>query len=83
MAGRGEPGDVRTAAIALATLALCFVFLALWAGYDLPNVVNCTDTDALIVTVDISAPRERDGELMKREFFGCDWYWYTAGARGD
>ena len=71
----GEPGDVRTAAIVLATLALCFVFLALWAGYDLPNVVNCTDTDALIVNVDVSAARK--GELIKHEFFGCDWYWYT------
>jgi hypothetical protein len=77
----GEPGDVRTAAIVLATLALCFVFLALWAGYDLPNVVNCTDTDALIVTVDVSAARK--GALIKHEALGCDFYWYTAGARGD
>ena len=82
----GEPsgaGDGRTALKVFAILALLFVLLTLWANYDLPNVINCTDTDTLIVTVDMSAPRERHGELIKREFFGCDWYWYTAGAGGD
>jgi hypothetical protein len=71
----GEPGDERTALIVFAILALCFVSLAIWTNVDLPNVVNCTDTDALIVTVDVSAARK--GELTKREAFGCDWYWYT------
>jgi hypothetical protein len=71
----GEPGVDRTALIVFVLLALLFVALVLWANYDLPNVVNCTDTDALIVNVDVSAARK--GELIKHEFLGCDWYWYT------
>jgi hypothetical protein len=67
---------VRNALIVLLGIVLFVGWVFIVVNWDFPNVIDCTDRP--VISVDVSPAR--DGRLVKREFFGCDWYWYTAGS---